>query len=95
MDLKKSNTSTILPIHLRLSGFISGQMHIKMIKRLLVISHWKMGIHRFYFSDKEDKGYINRLDFKVNNLTAATEDHPQHIDIVKLILPSPFHPGKK
>lgn len=50
---------------------------------------------KFYFSDKEQKGYINRLDFKVNNITATIEDHPQHIDIVKLILPSPLAPGQK
>ena len=34
------------------------------------------GNTKFYFSDKEQKGYINRLDFKVNNITAKTEDHP-------------------
>jgi hypothetical protein len=53
------------------------------------------GSTRFYFSDKEERGYIHRLDFKVNNSTAATEDHPQHLDIVKLILPSPLPPGEK
>src|SRR5688572_937910 len=49
----------------------------------------------FYFTTKENRGYINRLDFKVNNITAATEDHPQHIDIIKVILPSPLPPGQK
>ncbi len=53
------------------------------------------GNTKFYFSDKEQKGYINRLDFKVNNITAATEDHPEHIDIIKLILPSPLPPHQK
>jgi hypothetical protein len=53
------------------------------------------GNTKFYFSDKEQKGYINRLDFKVNNVTAETEDHPQHIDIVKLLLPAPLAPGQK
>ncbi len=53
------------------------------------------GNTNFYFSGKEQKGYINRLDFKVNNITAEIEDHPQHIDIVKLILPSPLSPGQK
>ena len=53
------------------------------------------GSTKFYFSDKEDKGYINKLDFKVNNVTALTEDHPQHIDIVKIILPTPLPPGQK
>lgn len=53
------------------------------------------GNTNFYFSGKEQKGYINRLDFKVNNVTAEIQDHPQHIDIVKLILPSPLSPGEK
>ena len=53
------------------------------------------GNTKFYFSDKEQKGYINRLDFKVNDITAKTEDHPQHIDIIKLILPSPLPPRHK
>ncbi|KAK6020229.1 hypothetical protein OSTOST_14121, partial [Ostertagia ostertagi] len=44
---------------------------------------------------KEQKGYVNRLDFKVNNITAETVDHPQHIDIVKVILPTPLPPGAK
>ena len=29
---------------------------------------------KLYFSNKEQKGYINRLDFKVNNTTAQTEE---------------------
>jgi hypothetical protein len=53
------------------------------------------GNTKFYFSNNEDRGYINKLDFKVNNITATTEDHPQHIDIIKLILPSPLPPGQK
>src|SRR4051812_24218062 len=51
------------------------------------------GNTKFYFSQKDDRGYINRLDFKVNGLTAQTEDHPEHIDIVKIQLPSPLLPG--
>lgn len=47
----------------------------------------------FYFSEEEQRGYINRLDFRVNNQLAQTEDHPSHIDIVKVILPSPLLPG--
>ena len=46
----------------------------------------------FYFSDKKDRGYINRLDFKVDGATAKTEDHPQHIDITKIILPKSLLP---
>lgn len=53
------------------------------------------GNTNFYFSDKEQRGYINRLDFKVNDITAQTEDHPQHIDIIKVILPAALAPGQK
>ena len=53
------------------------------------------GNTKFYFSSKEQKGYINRLDFKVNDITAKTEDHPLHIDIIKLLLSSPLLPGQK
>ena len=46
----------------------------------------------FYFSNDDQKGYINRLNFKVNDIIARTEDHPQHQDIVKLILPAALLP---
>ncbi len=49
----------------------------------------------FYFSDKEQRGYINRLDFKVDGITARTEDHPQHIDIIKLLLPKSLAPQQR
>ncbi|WP_462251453.1 M1 family metallopeptidase [Ferruginibacter sp.] len=50
------------------------------------------GSTAFYFSDDDKRGYINRLNFKVNTITAKTEDHPQHQDIIKLILPTPLLP---
>lgn len=48
----------------------------------------------FYFSNRDQRGYINRLDFRVQDVLAETEDHPQHIDIVKLLLPQPLPPGQ-
>ncbi|MDQ3681574.1 MAG: M1 family metallopeptidase, partial [Bacteroidota bacterium] len=53
------------------------------------------GNTKFYFSNKDQKGYINRLDFKVNDVAAKTEDHPQHIDIIKLLLPTPLAPRQQ
>ena len=53
------------------------------------------GNTKFYFSNKEDRGYINKLEFRVNDQTASTEDHPQHIDIIKVVLPTPLPPGQK
>jgi hypothetical protein len=50
------------------------------------------GSTSFYFSNNTERGYINRLNFRVNTINAKTEDHPQHQDIIKLILPSPLAP---
>ncbi len=47
----------------------------------------------FYFSNNDKRGYINRLDFKVNGNITKTEDHNQHQDIIKLILPEPLAPN--
>ncbi len=47
----------------------------------------------FYFSDMDQRGYINRLDFRVNNARIRTEDHPQYIDVIKVWLPQPLAPG--
>lgn len=47
----------------------------------------------FYFSNADKRGYINRLDFKVNGEIAKTQDHPQHQDIIKLLLPKPIAPN--
>jgi hypothetical protein len=52
----------------------------------------ELGNTAFYFSGKEQRGYINRMDFKVDGITSKTEDHPQNIDIIKLVLPKPLPP---
>lgn len=49
----------------------------------------------FYFSGKEQRGYINRLDFRTGNQPLRTEDHPQFIDVVKVWLPAPLAPGQQ
>src|SRR5215210_4736286 len=51
------------------------------------------GNTKFYFATREQRGYINRLNFKVDGASARTEDHPEHIDIIKLLLPAPLLPG--
>ena len=50
------------------------------------------GSTAFYFSDNEQRGYINRLDFKVNGVTAKMQDHPEHQDIIRIDLPQPLAP---
>jgi len=52
------------------------------------------GSTAFYFSNDSMKGYINRLEFKVNNAIARTEEHPQYMDVLKVWLPQPLAPGK-
>ncbi|MEO8721364.1 MAG: M1 family metallopeptidase [Ginsengibacter sp.] len=54
----------------------------------------KNGRTDFYFSDELKRGYINRLDFKVNGITANLQEHPQYIDVAKLILPIPLLPNQ-
>ncbi|GGB14977.1 M1 family metallopeptidase [Puia dinghuensis] len=46
----------------------------------------------FYFADKQQRGYINRLDFRVDGQEAKIEDHPSYIDIIKVVLPKPLLP---
>ncbi|MBX2926036.1 MAG: M1 family metallopeptidase [Chitinophagaceae bacterium] len=52
----------------------------------------EMGDTHFYFSDASQKGYINQLDFRVNEVRAEIKDHPVHQDIVQLILPGALAP---
>ena len=47
----------------------------------------------FYFSDENKHGYINRLNFTVNGSLVSIENHPQHQDIIKIILPAPLVPN--
>ena len=54
----------------------------------------ELGRTDFYFSDEAKRGYINRLNFKVNGKTANLEDDSLYIDVAKLVLPEPLLPGK-
>jgi len=49
----------------------------------------------FYFARKGDRGYIDNLDFMVDDQPAKIEPHPDHIDICKVILNEPLHPGER
>jgi hypothetical protein len=48
----------------------------------------------FYFSSEENRGYISHLSFKVNGVKADTQQHPQYIDVAKVLLPEPLLPGQ-
>lgn len=47
----------------------------------------------FYFADKSRLGYINRLDFRTDGEVLEMEDHPLHMDLVKVKLNTPLPPG--
>ncbi len=47
----------------------------------------------FYFTDDKNKGYINRLDFRQSQNALRVEDHPEYIDVVKVLLEEPLRPG--
>jgi hypothetical protein len=51
------------------------------------------GDTRYYFSSRDQKGYLNRLDFRVNGILAQMQDHPEYMDVEKLLLPQPLLPG--
>ena len=48
---------------------------------------------RFLFSDEEDRGYIDSLDFAVDGVDAKWEFHPEWIDVAKVELPVKLAPG--
>ncbi|RLD63448.1 MAG: hypothetical protein DRJ01_03810 [Bacteroidetes bacterium] len=48
----------------------------------------------FYFSDESEKGYIDSLDFKVNNKRVKWELDSVNIDICKLYLNKPIQAGE-
>jgi len=53
------------------------------------------GNRKFYFAEKNERGWIDGLDFKVNSQSVKTEYHPEHIDIIKIILNEPLKSGGK
>ena len=46
----------------------------------------------FYFSNEDKRGYINQLNFEVNNQPAELQTDSANIDVAKLILPQPLPP---
>jgi len=48
---------------------------------------------RFYFSDDEQKGYINQLNFQENNQPLKTEFDSTRNDVIKVFLQNPLQSG--
>ncbi|MCH8330282.1 MAG: M1 family metallopeptidase, partial [Bacteroidetes bacterium] len=47
----------------------------------------------FYFSKSSQRGYIDKLEFKVDDINVNWEIDPDNIDICKIILIDPIKPG--
>lgn len=54
----------------------------------------QLGKKDFYFADINDRGYINRLDFRIDNSSLQVEEHPNYIDAIKVVLNDPLPPGQ-
>lgn len=54
-----------------------------------------MGNTSLQFAEEADKGWIDSLAFKVDDIDAKWDYHPDHIDIVVLHLNSVLKPGEK
>ena len=40
----------------------------------------RLGSTRFHYSEDQDRGYIDSLDFVVNGISSSWENHPEWID---------------
>ena len=54
----------------------------------------RLGSTRFHYSMDKDRGFIDSLDFSVDGIAASWEYHPDWIDVIKVLLPSPLYPGR-
>ena len=54
-----------------------------------------LGDTKFYYSSPEEKGYIDQLDFKVNDKAVKWELLKDSIDICKIYLNDPLPQGKQ
>jgi len=52
------------------------------------------GNSEIYYATEDERGYIDKLDFKVNGEKVKWEYHPKHIDICKLFLNKPLKAGQ-
>jgi len=54
----------------------------------------RLGSTRFQYTKEKDRGYIDSLDFFVNDVKASWDLHPEHIDIAKISLENSLAPGQ-
>lgn len=54
----------------------------------------QQGNRDFYYAKKDERGYIDSLDFRIGDEKLKIENDPQNPDICKVILPKPLLPGE-
>ena len=74
-------------IHLWPNGYADD--HTAMAKQML-----ENGNTVFYYSDQDDRGFIDSLNFLVDNRKVKWEYHPEHKDICKIYLEKPLKSGE-
>jgi hypothetical protein len=94
MEKQLLNTLTILPIQFLLSGSISGPMPIGNDQTALA-KQLKNDKENKKNSKNKEAGWIDSLKFTIDGKVVTTEPHPEHIDIIKVILPKPLLPEER
>ncbi|MFT5822283.1 MAG: hypothetical protein ACI8ZM_003539 [Crocinitomix sp.] len=88
-DYKNNSTDDLSFIYIHLWPNAYKNNETALAKQLYGMSDMNL-----QFADAADQGYIDSLDFKVNDATVTWEYDPEHIDICKLILAAPLKPGE-
>ena len=70
-------------------------MHIKINIQPYQGKKIENGDDKLYYSSKEDQGYIDSLEFKVDGKPVQWQYHKENIDICKITLNSPLKPNEK
>ena len=81
------DTLHVIPFHIWMNAF-------KNDKSLFTKEDVYIGSTDYYFSKEEQKGYINRLNFTVNNTPATFVEDSTYNEVIHLILPAALPPGK-
>lgn len=82
------NTLAFIYMHLWPNGYKDNSTPLA--KQLL-----ENGDTKFYYSNEEERGYIDQIDFKINGQAAKWELLKDSIDICKLYLNEPLKSGEK
>lgn len=90
IEYVNNSTSTLVFIYMHLWPNAYKDNTTALAKQLL-----ENGDTKLYYSKEEERGYIDQIDFKINDQPARWELLKDSIDICKLYLTEPLKPGEK